>query len=72
MEGTIQGGVGAVAALIALAIAFFALRSDFLVPLAAAVNLSSITFLPAELALLLVAGGMAVGCIGGLVASWGR
>jgi len=71
MEGTLQGGVGAIAALVALAVAFFALRGQFLVPLAAAVNLSSITFLPVELAVLMVIGGMAVGCIGGLVAAWG-
>ena len=72
MEGTIQGGIGALVAVVALAAAFFALRGPFLVPLAAAVNLSSITFLPVELAVLLVAGGMAVGCVGGLVAAWGR
>ena len=72
MEGTIQGGLGALAAVVALAVAFFALRGQFLVPLAAAVNLSSITFLPVELAVLLVVGGMAVGCVGGLVAAWGR
>ena len=72
MEGTLQGGVGAIAALVALAAGFFALRGQFLVPLAAAVNLSSITFLPAELAVLMVIGGMVVGCIGGLVAAWGR
>ena len=51
---------------------FSRLRGRFLVPLAAAVNLSSITFLPVELAVLLVVGGMAVGCVGGLVAAWGR
>jgi cell division transport system permease protein len=72
MEGTIQGGLGALVAVVALAVAFFALRGQFLVPLAAAVNLSSITFLPVELAVLLVVGGMAVGCVGGLVAAWGR
>lgn len=72
MEGVIQGGVGALAALAALAAAFFSLRGHYLVPLATAVNISSIRFLPAELAILLVVGGMAVGCIGGLVAAWGR
>jgi len=72
MEGVIQGGVGALVALIVLAIAFFALRGLYLVPLAAAMNMSSIRFLPAELAVLLVVGGMAVGCLGGLVAAWGR
>ncbi len=72
MEGVIQGGVGALAALTALAVAFFALRGHYLVPLATAVNISSIRFLPAEFAFVLVVGGMAVGCIGGLVAAWGR
>jgi cell division transport system permease protein len=72
MEGVIQGGVGAVAALLALAVAFVALRPRFLVPLASAINLSSITFLPVELGVMLVLGGMAVGCIGGLVAASGR
>lgn len=72
MEGVIQGGVGALAALAALAAVFFSLRAHYLVPLAMAVNISSVRFLPAELAVLLVVGGMAVGCIGGLVAAWGR
>ena len=72
MEGVIQGGVGALVALTLLAAAFFALRGVYLVPLAAAMNMSSIAFLPAELAVLLVVGGMAVGCVGGLVAAWGR
>ena len=72
MEGVLQGGVGALVALVALAVAFFSLRGAYLVPLAAAVNISTIRFLPAELAVLLVVGGMAVGCVGGLVAAWGR
>jgi len=72
MEGVIQGGAGALVALAVLAITFFALRGTYLVPLAAAVNMSSVRFLPAELAVLLVVGGMAVGCVGGLVAAWGR
>jgi cell division transport system permease protein len=69
MEGVLQGGVGALVALVVLAAAFFALRGLYLVPLAAAMNMSSIRFLPAELAVLLVGGGMAVGCLGGLVAA---
>jgi cell division transport system permease protein len=70
MEGVLQGGIGAVIALLALIAAFLALRGRYLVPLASAINLSSIRFLPVELCLLLVAGGMAVGCVGGLVAAW--
>lgn len=70
MEGVLQGGIGALLALIALGGVFVALRPRYLAPLASAVNLPSVRFLPVELALLLVAGGMAVGCLGGLVAAW--
>jgi cell division transport system permease protein len=70
MEGLLQGGFGALVALIALGAAFLALRARYLVPLASALNLSAIHFLPVELCVLLVVGGMAVGCLGGVVAAW--
>lgn len=70
MEGVLQGGIGAAIALAVLGGAFLAVRARYLVPLASAVNLSAITFLPVELCLLLVLGGMVVGCLGGLVAAW--
>ena len=70
MEGVLQGGIGAAAALAVLAITFFALRASYLVPLASALSLSAVRFLPLELSLGLVVGGMAVGCVGGLVAAW--
>jgi cell division transport system permease protein len=72
MEGVLQGGIGALIALVALATAFLALRGRYLIPLAAAMNVSSIHFLPAWLCVALVVGGMAVGCLGGLVAAWNR
>jgi cell division transport system permease protein len=72
MEGTLQGGLGAVAALLALGVVFLALRSRYLVPLASAINLSAVEFLSVELCLVLVLGGMVVGCIGGLVAAVSR
>ena len=72
MEGVFQGGVGAILALIALGVAFLALRGRYLTPLASAMNMNSISFLPVELCVLLVIGGMAVGCLGGLVAAWNR
>ena len=72
MEGVLQGGIGALVALAALGAAFVALRGRYLVPLASALNVSSIHFLPLELSVLLVVGGMAVGCLGGLVAAWDR
>jgi cell division transport system permease protein len=72
MEGTLQGGLAALAAVAALAITFLALRATYLAPLAATINLSSVRFLPLGLCLWLIVGGMAVGCLGGLVAAAGR
>lgn len=69
MEGVLQGGVGALVALVVLAVAFFALRGRYLTPLASAINLSSIRFLAPELCAGIVIGGMLVGCVGGLVAA---
>jgi cell division transport system permease protein len=72
MEGMLQGGLGALVALVALGGAFLAMRGRYLVPLASVLNMSSIHFLPVELCVTLVLGGMAVGCLGGLVAAWNR
>lgn len=70
MEGVLQGGAGALLALLALGVGFFALRARYLAPLASAINLSGVRFLPLELSLFLLLGGMLVGCLGGLVAAW--
>jgi len=70
MEGVLQGGIGALAALAALGVVFLSVRGRYLMPLAAAVNLPSIGFLPVEICVLLVVGGMLVGCLGGAVAAW--
>jgi cell division transport system permease protein len=70
VEGILQGGLGAVIAIAALGGAFLALRARYLVPLASAINLSAVGFLSWEVCGLLVVGGMAVGCLGGLVAAW--
>jgi hypothetical protein len=64
--------LGAAVALLALGVTFLALRGRYLAPLAAAINLSSVRFLPLELCVWLVVGGMVVGCLGGLVAGVGR
>ncbi len=71
-EGVLQGGIGAVAALAALGAGFWLVRARYLAPLASAVNLSAIHFLPVELVVALVGGGMAVGCVGGIVAAANR
>ncbi len=72
MEGTLQGGVGALVALLALGGVFLALRGRYLIPLASAINLSGISFLSLSASVLLLAGGMVVGCLGGLIAATGR
>lgn len=69
MEGVLQGGIGALLAVAILGLTFLAVRGRYLAPLAAAINLSSVQFLPLEVCVLLVVGGMAVGCLGGLVAA---
>jgi cell division transport system permease protein len=70
-EGVLQGGIGAALALAVLAGGFLALRGRYLVPLAETTGLPAFGFLPAGLCLLLVVGGMAVGCLGGIVAARG-
>jgi cell division transport system permease protein len=69
MEGVLQGGIGALAAVAVLGLAFVALKARYLTPMASAINLSQVRFLPVELCVLLVVGGMAVGCVGGFVAA---
>ena len=69
MEGALHGGVGALVALLVLATVFFTARGPLLTPLAGALHLSSVHFLSPGLSLLLVGGGLVVGCLAGLVAS---
>jgi hypothetical protein len=52
-----------------LSVTYLVLRDSYLVPLAAAINLSSVRFLSIGLWFLLLVGGMLVGCLGGFVAS---
>jgi cell division transport system permease protein len=72
MEGTLQGGIGAVFALAVLGAVYVGLKGRYLVPLASAINLSSVTFLPLDFSVLLVVGGMLVGCVGGWIAALAR
>ena len=69
MEGALHGGVGALVALLVLATVFFTARGPLLTPLAGVLHLSSVHFLSPGLSLLLVGGGLVVGCLAGLVAS---
>jgi cell division transport system permease protein len=72
MEGLLQGGTGAALALVALLAAFVVVRARYLIPLASTLDVSSVSFLPFGLCMVVVVGGMAVGCVGGFVAAWGR
>ena len=69
VEGVLQGGAGALLAILALALAYLLLRRPYLTPLAAALNISGVHFLSLGLSLTLFVGGMIVGCCGGLIAS---
>ncbi len=72
MEGVLQGGIGALAALAATGRHLSRAHARYLAPLASALNLSSIRFLSPGLCILLLVGGMVVGCLGGMVAASGR
>jgi len=66
-EGIIQGGMGALVAVTLLLATFAGIRARYGSVLAEAVGLTGVAFVPSQLLLLLVVGGMAVGCLGGLI-----
>ena len=66
-EGVLQGGGGALFALLALWILFLIGRVRFGQAASEALGLASLSFLPFQLWILLVTGGMLLGCIGGLI-----
>jgi cell division transport system permease protein len=68
-EGLLQGGAGAVLALIILWIGFALARGWWGTDLGAMLNGLSVAFLPLRLCAVLVGGGMAVGAAGGLAAA---
>jgi cell division transport system permease protein len=70
-EGLIQGGMGAVFAVVLLLATFAAIRARFGSVMADAVGLTGMAFVPTQLLLLLVVGGMALGCLGGFVVARG-
>jgi cell division transport system permease protein len=70
-EGILQGGAGSVLALLALAAAFAVVHVRFGATIAGVAGGLAMQFLPAPLCVVLFLGGMAVGCLGGLVAARG-
>lgn len=70
-EGLIQGGMGAMLAILLLLATFAGIRARFGSVLAEAVGLTGMAFVPTQVLLLLVAGGMALGCLGGFAVARG-
>lgn len=67
VEGILQGGAGALLALAVLWGLFLAGRARYGGVASDALGFGPLTFLPIELAVLLVVGGMLLGCIGGFI-----
>jgi cell division transport system permease protein len=67
LEGILQGGAGALLAVLLLWGMFTAMRVRYGNLAAEAVGLTSVSFLPLELWAGLIGGGMLLGCIGGLI-----
>ncbi len=71
VEGILQGGAGGVLALAMLWALFAVLRARYGQLAADAIGLDVLSFLPWPMALAIVAGGMVLGCLGGLVVARG-
>lgn len=67
MEGVLQGGGGAIVAILLLWGAFAAGRAQVGQIASEALGIARLSFLPAEVCLLLVAGGMLLGCGGAFI-----
>ena len=69
VEGFLQGGLGALVAVGLLYAGFQAAASRYSDALASLIGPDRVTFLSVGLTGLLIAGGMAVGCLGGIIAA---
>ena len=70
-EGLLQGGMGAIVAIVALLVTFAAMRARYGTVMSDAVGLAGLAFVPMQVLLLLVVGGMALGCLGGYAVARG-
>ena len=67
LEGVLQGGAGACVAIVGLSLLFALGRMKYGASVSEAIGLGAITFLPVELSLILLLGGMLLGSLGGLI-----
>ena len=67
VEGILQGGAGALLAMILLWALFSVANARFGAMAAQTLGLGAITFLPLSLAVTIILGGMLLGCVGGLI-----
>jgi cell division transport system permease protein len=67
VEGILQGGAGALLAMVLLWVVFGLANAKYGAAAAQAIGLGAITFLPLSLSLIIVLGGMVLGCLGGLI-----
>ena len=68
-EGVLQGGAGALFALVLLGAGLLGLQLRYGAMLATALGLEGMSFITPGFAVALVAGGMGIGCIGGYIAA---
>jgi cell division transport system permease protein len=68
-EGVIQGGMGALVGLALLWATFGVISARYGRMASEALGIESLTFLPIGLTISILAGGMALGCLGGLLAA---
>ena len=71
VEGILQGGAGALLAILMLWALFVVANARYGAMAAQAVGLGAITFLPLSLSVFIVLGGMLLGCLGGLIVARG-
>jgi cell division transport system permease protein len=71
VEGVLQGGGGALVALVLLWVGYAVAQARYGQLVTAALGLDGLNFLPATTVVLLLVGGMVVGCLGGIVAARG-
>jgi cell division transport system permease protein len=66
-EGVLQGGVGAILAIVLLGVVFLVGKASYGQLALEGLGITQLVFLPFGVLLALIVGGMALGCVGGLI-----